>query len=142
MIFALFSLFLFPFSADSSNTETKVNIVLNKIQNKYPDWNDKYNLGQFDCSEMSAFVSFMLDMEGINNSICVSRSKQHAWVEVPLNNNKSLLIESTKLVIVNDHSWYYKNNDVYHKTNMVLEEVDWWNELIPQNKTGISNYSK
>lgn len=103
--------------------------ILNKI---YPSWEDNYKIHKFDCSEMSAYVSYYLDVCGIKNKIISGYDKEsdtaHSWVEV-LSEEETIIIESTSLEISEDIKYYEKFSE-RHTTDYYNEtQWDWWNSI-------------
>ena len=109
------------------DTATKVNIALGFLRGTYPDWSDNYQPGEFDCSEMSAYVKYCFRQWGIRSTYCQSDALWHCWVEVPCPDGK-ILIEATTLKIVPGSRWdhYYQYGDVRCDRKMLLNEINWW----------------
>ena len=108
---------------------------IERIAEEYPDWSSEYTIGVFDCSEMSAYVSYRLDEIGIENRIVVGerRGFRHAWVET-----KDTVIECTSLTVYADKTYYFQGQPrwepsqyrVYEKTTFNGSEWDWWDSPI------------
>ena len=75
-----------------------------RIAEKYPTWSESFELGIFDCSEMSAYISYRLTVLEIENRIVVgvNRGYYHAWVET-----KDTVIECTSLTVYAEQEVYY-----------------------------------
>ena len=104
----------------------------------YPKWNSSYEYGEFDCSEMSEYVSYYLNQCGIKNTIkCgTTRIGRHAWIEVVDENNDIIIIEPTNLK-VKIPGYGYNGKDLtyddyfdaipFSYTSLHKTEFDWWN---------------
>ena len=103
-----------------------------RIAEKYPTWSESFELGIFDCSEMSAYISYRLTVLEIENRIVVgvNRGYYHAWVET-----KDTVIECTSLTVYADKTYYFQGQPiwepsqykVYEKTTFNGSEWDWFN---------------
>ena len=94
-----------PLTQPIEPTEQMIVVAeIERIADKYPDWSSEYTIGVFDCSEMSAYVSYRLTVLEIENRIVVgeSRGYRHAWVET-----KDTTIECTSLTVYTEQEVYY-----------------------------------
>lgn len=98
-----------------------------ELNQMFPDWHDNYELGEFDCSEMSAFVCTYFKYQGFDAEMHRGRSRftglSHAWVVVD-----GHLIECMTLKIKERTGSYERRipwKATTRKQNM--EDVDWWN---------------
>jgi hypothetical protein len=116
--------------------------AINTLKDIYPKWNNYYKVGEFDCSEMSAFVHDYLNELGIENKLVAGGTKNsgHAWVMI----GDSIYIECTTLSIYDrtdsflwkcyktDHP-DYDSYVLYTENNWKwqdADEWDWWNSPI------------
>ncbi|TEB14442.1 hypothetical protein Psfp_02945 [Pelotomaculum sp. FP] len=123
--------FLVSYMSTFPDTETKIIKALNIIDIMYPNWQDNYKYGIFDCSEMTEFVWYFFNKCGIESTYCQSNTLWHCWLEVK-DNNKNIIIETTTLSIVSEENagWYYSGRDVKYNRHMRIDEIDWWNSKI------------
>lgn len=100
------------------------------LNHEFPDWNDNYKEGEFDCSEMSAFVRDYLNYCGLDAKIQSGRGEDvwgypgwsnHAWVICQGQN-----IECTELKIEPD-SLYAGFRRYTLPPSAFPERFDWWN---------------
>ncbi len=105
-----------------------------------------YDMGTFDCSEMAAYLEWMLEKHGFDSKIClVSQFGEdklpHAWVAVDIP-PKRYYVEPTArnqggfvFSIIKPYDGNYKDysnydgiyNDIYELSkNKPLSEFDWW----------------
>ena len=106
--------------------------VLRAIRIEYPKWSMKYEAGFFDCSEMSAYVSYKLTEAEIPNRIVTGRASWltywsgHAWVETD-----EEAIEATSLKTY-ELSYYAELYISDGRTIRIGNDWDWWNSITNQ----------
>ena len=98
-----------------------------------------YAAGEFDCSEMSAFLEWRLESEGYHTFIVGGNSPdgsgRHAWLLVETNRGGYTPVEATARSIVDQSSLYFDN---YYKYEFCFETIqealshnptdyNWWN---------------
>jgi len=108
----------------------------------------KYDRNVFDCSEMAAYLEWMLEKHGFNTKICLADrfangNIAHAWVAVdippkryyvePTALNTGVFIFSTIKPYDGNYKDYSPCNgiyeDIYAATkNSRISEFDWWND--------------
>jgi hypothetical protein len=108
----------------------------------------KYDQSVFDCSEMAAFLEWMLEKHGFDTKICLASrfangSIGHAWVAVdmpprryyvePTALNNGGFIFSTIKPYDGDYKDYSKYDEIYEDIYEVtkynpVSEFDWWND--------------
>ena len=99
-----------------------------ELNEMFPDWRESYELGEFDCSEMSAFVKTYFEYQGFNAELYRGRSRHtglsHAWVVVD-----GKVIECTKLKIRERTGSYDKRTPrtITENHKQYMRDVDWWN---------------
>jgi hypothetical protein len=98
-----------------------------------------YVAGEFDCSEMSAYLEWKLENEGYNTLIVTGDSPfdpgKHAWLLVETSVGGYMPVEATTYSIVYWWDPYFDNYFVYdHEFENIQEaldyspnEFDWWN---------------
>jgi len=109
----------------------------------------EYQLNRFDCSEMAAYLEWMLEGYGFDTKICISRSFQdqggHAWLAIdlpvrryyiePTQNNFAGAKAFAVIQPMDDEYADYNNydfiyDDIYDLTkNQGVGEFDWWNQV-------------
>jgi hypothetical protein len=99
-----------------------------------------YIAGEFDCSEMSAYLEWKLENEGYNTLIMIGDSPfglgKHAWLLVETSVEGYIPVESTTYSIVYWWDTYFDNYFVYdYQFENIQEaldyspnEFDWWQE--------------
>ena len=109
-------------------------LTIKAISDTYPTWSQEFELGVFDCSEMSAYVSECLDTVGVENEIITGKNGNyyHAWVET-----EHFIIECTTLAMYGDRTIYFQGRPRWKYTmyDVVIvrtrdDEWDWWNSPI------------
>ena len=105
---------------------------IERIAEEYPEWSESFQLGIFDCSEMSAYISYRLTVLEIENEIVVgvNRGYYHAWVET-----KDTTIECTSLTVYADKTYYFQGQPRWEPSQYKLVEArtvggsewDWFN---------------
>jgi len=103
-------------------------------------WNEgTYTVGEFDCSEMSAYLERKLENEGYH-AVIVAKTTQgilteHSWLLVETSAGKYMPVEATSYELV---YWEHPNFDNYFDYDYEFEtiqealeyspnEFDWWN---------------
>lgn len=98
-----------------------------------------YVAGEFDCSEMSAYLEWKLENEGYNTLIVTGDSPfglgKHAWLLVQTSVEGYMPVEATTYSIIYWSDIYFDNYFVYdHQFENIQEaldyspnEFDWWN---------------
>jgi hypothetical protein len=98
-----------------------------------------YISGEFDCSEMSAYLEWKLENEGYHTLIVTGNTPwgggRHAWLLVETSDGKYMPVEATTYSIVYWSDTYFDNYFVYdHQFEGIQEaldygpnEFDWWN---------------
>ena len=103
----------------------RLDIALDIQRQAFPEWEENYRAGEFDCSEMSAFTAEYLSAWGIPAEVkkgkVLGQSTSHAWVEVGKE-----AVECTSLVVV-PTSHYRRYNVRFTGIDMGGSEWDWWN---------------
>ena len=104
---------------------------INEIRTVFPDWHDNYDFGEFDCTEMSMFVTNYFKIHGFNAELHHGKykSKGHAWVTV-----NGIIVECTSLTIKENTEHYIESKNI--KIYPTLKEIDWWNSQYIQGKFG------
>ena len=109
-------------------------LTVKAISDTYPTWAESYEIHVFDCSEMSAYVSYCLDTVGVENEIVIGQNGRyrHAWVETD-----SFIIECTTLAMYGEKIIYFQgrlkwNYTMYEVVNALTpsDDWDWWNSPI------------
>lgn len=93
-----------------------------------------YQIGEFDCSEMSAYLERELENKGYHTVIVVGR--KHAWLMVEFERQAYIPIEATtsQIIMPNNPQWesYYKYVAKFETIEDALRhsqtEFDWWNK--------------
>ena len=111
---------------------TPVEDVLEQVRIDYPKWNAKHEVGFFDCSEMSAYVSYKLTEAGIPNRIVTGRASWltyfsgHAWVET---DEEAIEATSLKTYELSSYTkWWISDG----RTMRIGNDWDWWNSITNQ----------
>jgi len=117
-------------NAPSIQFQPTVYDVVSEIKSEYPSWTEEYKLSEFDCSEMSAYVSYRLDEVGIENEIVIGRKHgdYHAWVKTESNTIKCITLD----VYDQNHFGGWRITSVVGSKT----EWDWWNSPIFENQKG------
>ena len=112
---------------------------LEEYLNRWQWTEGAYVSGEFDCSEMSAYLEWKLENEGYNTLIVTGDSPfglgTHAWLLVQTSIEGYMPVESTTYSIVYWSNIYFDNYFVYdHRFENIQEaldyspnEFDWWN---------------
>lgn len=109
-------------------------LTIKAISDTYPTWAREYEFGVFDCSEMSAYVSYCLNTVGVENEIVMGKNGRyyHAWVETD-----HFIIESTTLAMYGERNIYFQGRPKWNYTmydvvivNKREDDWDWWNSPI------------
>jgi hypothetical protein len=102
-----------------------------------------YVAGEFDCSEMSAYLEWKLENEGYNTLIVTGDSPfglgKHAWLLVQTSVEGYMPVEATTYSIVYWSDTYFDNYFVYdYQFENIQEaldyspnEFDWWTDYSP-----------
>jgi hypothetical protein len=102
-----------------------------------------YVAGEFDCSEMSAYLEWKLENEGYNTLIVTGDSPfgsgKHAWLLVQTSVEGYMPVEATTYSIVYWSNTYFDNYFVYdYQFENIQEaldyspnEFDWWTDYSP-----------
>jgi hypothetical protein len=102
-----------------------------------------YIAGEFDCSEMSAYLEWKLENEGYNTLIVTGDSPfglgKHAWLLVQTSVEGYMPVEATTYSIVYWSDTYFDNYFVYdYQFENIQEaldyspnEFDWWTDYSP-----------
>lgn len=109
-----------------------------------------YQIDEFDCSEMAAFIEWKLERYGFESDICISSDFSgtgygHAWVAVDLPAGRYYVEPTVRnygkeysfMIIQPSEDRYYKYDnydrvyfDIYELAKYErLKEFDWWNAL-------------
>jgi len=112
---------------------------LDEIRAEFPDWHDRYEYGEFDCSEMSSFVVSYFRIHGFDaklhrGKIEKKKNKSHVWITV-----NGVTVECTTLKIkkgIEHYKEYYKPFDSSKTIYPVVTAIDWWNSKYIQDKMG------
>ena len=100
---------------------------LTQLNKAFPDWRSNYELDEFDCSEMSAFVYEYLKACGLNPELKTGYNFKsgycHAWLICG-----GSIVECTGLYIPQgrDLQWYADFTPVTLSGD-TSKEFDWWN---------------
>jgi len=108
------------------------------------EWSEgAYVAGEFDCSEMSAYLEWRLENEGYNTLIVTGDSPfgtgNHAWLLVQATVDGYMPVEATTYSIVYWWDMYFDDYFVYdHQFEDIQEaldyspnEFDWWEDYDP-----------
>lgn len=111
-----------------------------ELRETFPDWRENYTPGEFDCSEMSAFVYEYLKCCGLEPEIKmghdIDKGYSHAWVEC-----QGKIVEATQLKISTDTAFYAEINQYTLISGLKGNEFDWWNSnYIKRQCYGCLNY--
>lgn len=96
----------------------------------FPDWAENYQMGEFDCSEMSAFVAQYFRCAGFKDvKVMVARSRYkgqpgHAWVVVD-----GKVIEAVILTIADGAAFkqcFKKSTECDTIKHRKSSDWDWW----------------
>jgi hypothetical protein len=104
------------------------------------EWKESaYKPASFDCSEMSAFLEWMLENEGFHTVIVAGKSpdgssEKHAWLLVETSPREYMPVEATAFSIVYWDSPYFDNYFQYDRQFETIQEAltysptefDWW----------------
>ena len=114
---------------------TTVRAGVEELNQAFPDWEESYKLGEWDCSDMSSFVCTYFQMNGFNaemqRGVNAKTGTGHAWVVVD-----DTIIECTDLKIKHLTHSYTKRisrTDTGYKTTA---GIDWWNSTYIQGYAG------
>lgn len=103
------------------------------------EWTHPYEEGEFDCSEMSAYLEWYLENQGWHIVIivgdCPFSSGRHSWLLVETSKGYYMPVEATKIEVV---WWENPNFEDYFNYDHDFETVqdalaysktgfDWWN---------------
>ena len=112
---------------------------LEEYLNRWQWTEGSYVSGEFDCSEMSAYLEWKLENEGYNTLIMTGDTPfglgRHAWLLVQTSDDGYMPVEPTTYSIVYWSDTYFDNYFVYdHRFEDIQEalahgpdEFDWWN---------------
>jgi outer membrane murein-binding lipoprotein Lpp len=112
---------------------------LEEYLNRWQWTEGAYVAGEFDCSEMSAYLEWKLENEGYNTLIVTGDSPfglgKHAWLLVQTSVEGYMPVEATTYSIIYWSDIYFDNYFVYdHQFENIQEaldyspnEFDWWN---------------
>ena len=107
---------------------TTIDQALVVLRTTFPEWQENYVRGEFDCSNMSALVADYLNASGlkaeIKQGMSATTKKAHAWV-VCQNN----IIEATQLRITKPTNPTYAEyaTPVTYSARVMKEQYDWRN---------------
>ncbi|MBE9501140.1 MAG: hypothetical protein IMY87_01760 [Chloroflexi bacterium] len=133
--------YLYPYYPYSDIQKQGVH-QLTKLLEQYEWLYSHYQVHSFDCSEMSAFMERMLEVDGWNTYIACglcpwNPDKRHAWLLVETSPDSYMPIEATVQTIVYDSDRYF---DEYFKYDCLFKTIydaleykptqfDWWDSL-------------
>ena len=112
---------------------------LEEYLNRWQWTEGSYVAGQFDCSEMSAYLEWKLENEGYNTVIVTGDSPfglaKHAWLLVQTSADGYMPVEATTYSIIYWSDIYFDNYFLYdYEFENIQEafdyspnEFDWWN---------------
>jgi len=101
-------------------------------------WIDPYEMGVFDCGEMSAYMEWELENLGWNTLIVVGDAPfgdgYHAWILVEVEQEGYIPVETTSMEIIWWENLYFDNYFVYDYAFEDIRdalaynesEFDWW----------------
>lgn len=114
-------------------------------------YGDLYERGDFDCSDMSAYIEWKLTNLGFEAEIVVSSMHNHAWVITHTSDPYTVAVEATSAVKVGSSGIRYSNTtyyisgsriDYYNDYDIVLSDIEeacdryggtdqsnWWDEV-------------
>lgn len=109
-------------------TEDRVILALTMLKMRYPDWNEHFKADDFDCSEMSEYVSYFFRKCGLDPEYCQSDMWSHCWVRVR-DSDGYIVVESTQLDTVSpgEMEFYNPPDLLVNRPDMRPDEIDWWN---------------
>ena len=100
------------------------------------NWVDLYNVGRFDCTEMSALVECFMEQTGYPTLIAMCHARKHAWVLVETEEGY-LPVECTGMFIPWDgtedmtYDDYFDYDELFQTIYEAEEchpgQFDWWN---------------
>ena len=101
-----------------------VDEALTQLNEYFPDWRQNYKEGEFDCSEMSAFVYEYLKCCGLKPEIKngYSGNYGHSWVVCDGKN-----IQCTDLRVVSGTRFCSSLTIREMRDDLKVTEYDWWN---------------
>lgn len=116
---------------------------LEEYLNRWQWTEGSYTSGEFDCSEMSAYLERKLENEGYNTMIVTGDSPfgagKHAWLLVETSVEEYMPVESTTYSIVywwdtyfdNYYVYDYQFDDIQEALDHNPNEFDWWYLIKP-----------
>ena len=116
---------------------------LDEYLNRWQWTEGSYVSGEFDCSEMSAYLEWKLENEGYNTLIVTGDSPfgsgKHAWLLVQTSVEGYMPVEPTTYSIIYWSDIYFDNYFVYdYQFENIQEaldsspnEFDWWTDYSP-----------
>ncbi|MBE6034575.1 MAG: hypothetical protein E7222_07715 [Clostridiales bacterium] len=129
---------------DPYDIPTRTEGAMELMAEYYPDWEASYQFNEFDCSEMSAYLSYYLKACGIPNTIIAGETASgegHTWIEVPVKTaygTSKIIVESTTFEVLNPSdpivNAYYSKYKKYDLKKLKSTELDWWNSKYFLNK--------
>jgi hypothetical protein len=116
---------------------------LEEYLNRWQWTEGSYVSGEFDCSEMSAYLEWRLESEGYNTLIVTGDSPfgvgKHAWLLVQTSVEGYTPVEATTYSIVYWWNTYFDSYFVYDQQFQNIQEAldyspnefDWWTDYSP-----------
>jgi len=121
---------------------TKQRYGVDKVESFLDGWywiTGTYAEGEFDCSEMSAYIEWRLENAGFHTIIVTGQSPsnpeaKHAWLLVETSSGKYMPVEATEYALVKWQNQYFDQYfDYDHSFETILEALDyqyddfnWW----------------
>ena len=94
-----------------------------------------YKVGEFDCTEMSAFAERWLENHGFHTYIVGStggKEKGHAWILVEVEPNTYIAVETTYGYIAKEPQYYeydIRFETIQEAVRYAPAEFDWWEHI-------------
>lgn len=95
-----------------------------------------YELGTFDCSEMSAYLEWYFENQGMDTVIC--SDSHHSWIRIDNGEHGWINVESTKMLVALGNRWNNETTayDSIYSTQY-RADYDWWNTEYADDLEGI-----
>jgi len=88
----------------------------------------KYEKHVFDCSEMSAYVEWILENTGYNTTFCINNTEKHAWLNVETEEG-IISVEGESPILLNDLFMMKTDveyDNIYDAFQDNPSDWDWW----------------
>lgn len=123
---------------DTTSQREQAEKALEILRQTYPDWNDSFVDGEWDCSEMAAYTRFYLDSCGIPTTLVAKKTdyavEGHVWLELSdgtiIEPTTISIADSGQLKFISKYKYYPiidKPGDYSFQNTLYPQECDWWN---------------